>query len=369
MLDYLVVGAGPFGATFARTMTDRGAKVLVVDRRDHLAGNCHTPRDEGGTLIHAYGPHAFHTDDERVWALVNKFGAFNGFQLRVKADASADGTGPLYSFPPNLETYNQLWGSRTWAQAEARIAATREAGDEGSVEGWCLANVGREVYELFIRGYTRKQWGGRDPRDLPASIVRRLKFRRTHDGRHSHSRHHGVPVHGYTELFASMLEGVEVRTGVDYLADRRLLDRLARCVVYTGRPDELFGYRLGPLDYLSLSFVHTQHATDHQGTAVVNNTHADVPHTRTSEHRHFAMDPAGPGQTSPVTVETPAPYTPAAEPYYPVVDEANAALYALYAGEAARAGVLLGGRLGSFRYIDTDRAIAEALALADSRSR
>jgi UDP-galactopyranose mutase len=356
MYDYVIVGCGPYGSTFARQMLDRGRSVLLVDRRDHLAGNCHTVLEEG-IHVHQYGPHLFHTASRQIWEFVKQFGRWKPYIHRGLADAG----GRLYSFPLNMMTYHQLWGVRTWPEARAEIDRTIEPhGNRESIEGWCLANLGREVYEGFIAGYTRKQWR-RDPADLPATIVRRLEFRTTFDDRYFSDPYQGQPADGYTALFETMVDGAEVLLGVDYFEERRILGRLGRRLVYTGRIDEFFGYRHGELDYLSLRFAHERSDHDIQHAAVINYTSADVPWTRVIEHKHFQGAKV---EHSIATREYPQEYDRTKEPFYPVRDPKNVDLYGRYAAEAEQTSVIFGGRLGSYLYLDMDAAIGQALARA-----
>jgi UDP-galactopyranose mutase len=360
MYDYVIVGAGPYGCTFARKASDAGRSVLLVDRRGVVGGNCATSVVDG-VQVHEYGPHLFHTNSEEVWGFVNEFGEFNGYQARILADA---GSGPLYSFPLNLWTFQQLWGVRTGDGARERIARTVDrSGDQGTIEGWCLANIGRELYELFIEGYTRKQWR-RDPATLPAAIVRRLAVRYTFDDRYFGDRYQGIPLLGYTRLFERMVDarGVDRLMDVDFHEDRRILERLGGKLVYTGKVDAYFDYRHGDLEYRTLRFAHARHDGDFQGAAIVNHTSSAVPWTRRVEHKHFL------GIDTPrtvVTTEYPEVYTRESEPYYPILDSENRERYERYR-EAAKGlpRVIFGGRLGTYQYLDMHQVIAQAMAAA-----
>lgn len=355
--DFLVVGAGLSGAVFAREAADAGRRVLVVERRAHVAGNCHTESHDG-IQVHRHGPHLFHTASRGVWDYVRRFAEFRPYRHTCKALFR----GRLYSFPINLLTLHQLWGVTTPEEARARLDAARvPIARPANLEEWALSQVGPELYETFIRGYTAKQWA-RDPRDLPASIVRRLPIRLTFEDRYfpDHDRYEGVPVGGYTPLVERMLDSVEVRLGVDFLADRARLTALADRVVYTGPLDALGDYRFGYLDYRSLRFEQESlPVADFQGGAIVNYTERSVPHTRITEWKH--IDGADTPHTV-ITREYPTDYTGSNEPYYPVNTPENEARRRLYV--AAVADVLLCGRLATYRYLDMDMCVGQALALA-----
>jgi UDP-galactopyranose mutase len=357
--DYVVVGCGMYGSAFARRVAERGRRVLVLERRTHIGGNCFTYNDHG-VEVHAYGPHIFHTSSERIWDFVNRFAPFNDYRHRVAVNFR----GRLFSFPVNLLTLAQLWGVATPAEAEVRLAAARvPIAAPANLEEWALAHVGREVYETFIRGYTAKQWG-RDPRALPASILRRIPIRTTYDDRYFDDTYQGIPREGYTALFHAMLDhpGIRVETGVDFFSDRRRLAGLGRTLVYTGPIDEYFECRLGRLDYRSLRFEHELREGDFQGTAIVNYTAEEVPFTRIAEHKHFA-NPAN--RWTVVSREFPQPYDAGRVPYYPVRDEKNTALYERYRDLADATGAIFGGRLGTYCYYDMHQVLAQALAEAD----
>lgn len=356
MYDYLVVGAGLSGATFAHLAARAGRRVLVVDRRDHLAGNAHTER-VGGVDVHRYGAHIFHTADRAVWEFVTRFGAFLPYHHRVKARHGDR----VYSFPINLMTLHQVFGVATPAEAEAVLAAERvPVADPANLEEYALGQLGERLYRLFVYGYTKKQWG-REPRDLPAAILKRLPVRLTYDDAYFSDPYQGVPADGYTALVGRMLEGVPVELGADYHA---LAGRVrARKVVYTGPVDRFFDYAHGRLEYRSLRFDHqTLGVPDFQGAAVVNYPEYGVPFTRVVEHKHFT---GGRGPGTVVTYEYPADYRETGEPYYPVNDAANTAVYRAYRAAAARRdGVIFLGRLARYAYFDMHQAIAAAMAAA-----
>lgn len=358
--DYLVVGAGLFGSVFAREATDCGKRVLVIDKRDHIAGNCHTPMVEG-IPVHAYGPHCFHTSQKYIWDYVNRFASFNNFTLRVKAHSG----GKLYSLPINLTTMHQVWPDvLTPEQARARIEEQRVSIEKpANLEEHMLAQVGPTLYEMFVKGYTIKQWG-RDPKELPALIIKRLPVRFTMNDRYYHDSHRweGIPIGGYTDMVANMLADIEVRLGIDYLKDRAALREIAEKVLYTGPIDAYFGYALGRLEYRSLRFEHETLQGDFQGNAIINYPETCVPFTRCVEHKHFEMIDT---PSTVITREYPQDYTGSNEPYYPINDEANNALYARYRMLAdLEPGVLFGGRLSSYKYYDMDASLGAALTLA-----
>ncbi len=357
--DYLVVGGGMFGAVFARRAAECGRRVQIIDKRPHVAGNCYTEQI-AGVEVHRYGPHIFHTDNPRVWEFLNRFTQFNHYTHHVRVRRGER----IFSFPINLMTLAQVWGVVTPADAERKLAEARVPCEHPrNLRDWILAQVGEELYELFIRGYTAKQWG-RDPAELPASIIRRLPIRLTYDDRYFGDRFQGIPVGGYTRMFENMLDhdAIDVVLGVDYFEHAQALQAAAEKVVYTGKIDEYFDCRFGELAYRSLRFEHEVLAGDFQGTAIVNYTDAAVPFTRITEHKHFAY------QASPQTVitrEYPADYHRGQIPYYPIRDAANSALYERYRAEAGRQGLLLGGRLATYQYYDMHQVVAQALALAE----
>lgn len=357
--DYLVVGGGMFGAVFARLVAEHGCLVRVIEKRSHIGGNCYTEQREG-IHVHCYGPHIFHTSNHAVWNFVNRFAQFNHFRLRTPVNFR----GRLYSFPINLMTLHQLWGVTTPEEAERRLAKERVPCESPrNLEEWILAQVGREIYEIFIHGYTSKQWG-RDPSELPAAIIRRLPIRLTYNDRYFDDCYEGIPIGGYTRLFENMLdhENIRVETGVDYFEHQKYLQERAERVVYTGKIDEFFNYRFGRLEYRSLRFEHQTLDGDYQGSAIVNHTAADVPHTRITEHKHFAL------MNSPRTVitrEYPDAYDETKIPYYPVRDEKNTRLYERYQELARETGIIFGGRLGTYLYYDMHQVIAQAIHMAE----
>jgi UDP-galactopyranose mutase len=356
--DYVIVGCGMFGCVFARSVADRGKRVLLVDKRDHIGGNCYT-EEVAGVHVHRYGPHIFHTNSTAVWRFVNRFTEFNNYRHRGVVCFGER----LYSFPINLLTLHQMWGVRTPGEAEAKLAAMRiSAGDADDLESWILSQVGRELYETFVRGYTLKQWG-RDPRELPAAIIRRIPIRLTYDDRYFDDLYEGIPRGGYTRMFENMLDhpNISMETGVDYFAEAVRLRGLGETLVYTGKIDQFFDYRYGQLDYRSLRFESEILDHDFQGAAVVNYTDAAVPFTRIVEHKHF--DPQ-PGSRTVITREFPQAYDAGQTPYYPIRDARNMAIYERYRAAATESGVLFGGRLGTYQYYDMHQVVAQAMTLA-----
>ena len=367
MYDYLIVGAGLFGATFARQATDAGRRVLVIDRRHHIAGNVYT-EDVEGIHVHRYGAHIFHTNDRAVWDYVTRFADFNRFTNAPVANYR----GELYSLPFNMYTFNKMWGVVTPEEAAAKIEEQRReiTGEPRNLEEQAVSLVGRDIFEKLVRGYTEKQWG-RDCRDLPAFIIKRLPVRLTFDNNYFNALYQGIPIGGYTRLVEHLLEGVEVRLNSDYLKDRAAWDAMAEQVLYTGPIDAYFGYRLGALEYRSVRFeTELLDIPNFQGNAAVNYTDRETPWTRIIEHKWFEFGKDEAGNDLPKTVisrEYSSEWKPGDEPYYPVNDEKNGALYKKYRQLAdGEQKVIFGGRLGEYRYYDMDQVIAAALRLCEA---
>ena len=360
--DYLIVGSGLFGATFAAEATARGKRCLVIDRRPHIGGNVYTEEREG-IRVHVYGAHIFHTSDERVWQYINRYATFNGY-INSPVARYRD---KLYNLPFNMNTFHGLWHDvYTPAEARARIAeqsAACHTDEPKNLEEHALSMVGRDVYEALIKGYTEKQWG-RPCTELPTSIIKRLPLRFTYDNNYFNDRYQGIPIGGYTPIIERMLEGCDVMLETDYFDFRREHGRIAEKTVFCGMIDEYFGFSLGHLDYRTVTFETEVLDTDnYQGCAVVNYTEAEVPFTRIIEHKHFEYTPS---DKTVISREYPTEWTPSLEPYYPIADERNTALYEAYRALAAKEeDVIFGGRLGSYRYYDMDKVIAAALALSD----
>lgn len=360
MYDYLIVGAGLFGAVAARELADAGEKVLLVERRYHIAGNMYTESREG-IQVHVYGAHIFHTNSKAVWDYVNRFAEFN----RFTNSPVANWHGEIYSLPFNMYTFNRMWGVVTPEEAERIIAGQRGSltGEPRNLEEQAIRLVGRDLYEKLVKGYTEKQWG-RPCSELPAFIIRRLPVRLTYDNNYFDARYQGIPTGGYTAMAERMLEGIEVRLNTDYLQHKAELDAQAGRVIYTGPVDAYFGYRLGPLAYRSVRFeTETLDTGNFQGNAVVNYTDAETPWTRIIEHKWFDPGNAAlPAGKTVISREYSSAWKPGEEPYYPVNDGENNALYARYADLAAKERkTVIGGRLGTYRYYDMDQVIESSL--------
>lgn len=359
---FLIVGAGLYGAVCARELTDAGHRVTVVEKRNHIGGNCYTEYDvQTDCHKHVYGPHIFHTGKEAVWRYMNRFVRFNHYVNRPKVFFKDK----LYSFPINLFTLYQLYGVTTPQEAEAELARHRvPIENPQNMEQWCLAEVGNEIYETFIKGYTIKQWG-LHPRDLPASIIKRLPIRLTFDDNYFTHPYQGIPVGGYTAIFEKMFEGVEVQTGVDFLQDRDHWIEKYDHVIYTGAIDAFFRYSQGVLGYRSLRFEsERKDVADFQGNAIINYTEEDVPYTRIVEHKHFEMNFSK--QQTVITKEYPADWEVGIEPFYPVDSDKNRELFATYRQmtESLAGKVIFGGRLGQYHYLDMDQVVATALEMS-----
>jgi UDP-galactopyranose mutase len=385
--DYLIVGAGLYGAVFARQAKEKGKKVLVVDRREHIAGNVYTEKIEG-INVHKYGAHIFHTNDKTVWEYVNRFAVFNRFTNSPVANYK----GELYSMPFNMYTFNKMWGVVTPEEAAAKIEEQKSEikGEPQNLEEQAISLVGRDIYEKLVKGYTEKQWG-RDCKELPAFIIKRLPVRLTFDNNYFNALYQGIPIGGYTKLVANMLgvtagdngevtttaanisgtgtksQGIiDVKLGVDYLKNKAELDELADKVVYTGAIDEYFGYKLGALEYRSVRFENELlDKPNFQGNAAVNYTDRETPWTRIIEHKWFEFGKDEDGNDLPKTIisrEYSSEWKLGDEPYYPVNDEKNGKLYQEYRKLADEDDkVIFGGRLGEYKYYDMDAVIAAAL--------
>ncbi|MBR6391065.1 MAG: UDP-galactopyranose mutase [Lachnospiraceae bacterium] len=380
MYDYLIVGAGLYGAVCAHELHKKGYSVLVVDKRSHIGGNIYT-EEISGINVHKYGAHIFHTNDTGVWNYVNQFARFN----RYTNSPVANYHGELYSLPFNMYTFNRMWGVTTPDEARMRIEEQRREYVESSarkkgirpedftpdnLEEQAISLVGTDIYEKLVRDYTMKQWG-RPCDELPAFIIRRLPVRFTYDNNYFNALHQGIPTGGYTQIISTMLEGTDVRLDTDYLADRDALNAQARNIIYTGPIDAYFGYELGTLEYRSLRFETEQLRTDnYQGNAVVNYTDADTPFTRIIEHKWFEFGVDRDGQPVPGTVisrEYSLEWHPGEESYYPVNDRKNTALYEQYRKKAdMETSVIFGGRLGEYKYYDMDQVIDRALERVSS---
>lgn len=362
MFDYLVVGSGLYGAIFACEAKKKGKKVLVIDKRPNVAGNIYTEKIEG-INVHKYGAHIFHTNNKKVWEYVNQYAIFNRFTNSPVANYK----GELYSLPFNMYTFNKMWGVVTPEEAVAKIEEQRKEikGEPANLEEQAISLVGRDIYEKLIKGYTEKQWG-RDCKDLPSFIIKRLPVRLTFDNNYFNALYQGIPVGGYTKMIENLLEGIEVRLNVDYLENKEELDQLAEKVVYTGPIDAYFDYKLGYLEYRSVRFENELlEKPNFQGNAAVNYTDRETPWTRIIEHKWFEFGKDEDGNDLPKTYisrEFSSEWKPGDEPYYPVNDEKNSELYAKYKDLADQENkVIFGGRLGEYKYYDMDATVASVL--------
>lgn len=363
--DYLVVGAGLYGAVFAQQMAEKGKKVLVIDKRNHIAGNVYTEKVEG-INFHKYGAHIFHTNNADVWNYVNRFAIFNRFTNAPVANYK----GELYSLPFNMYTFNKMWGVVTPEEAQKVIEEQRKEiqGEPQNLEEQAISLVGRDIYEKLIKGYTEKQWG-RDCKDLPAFIIKRLPVRMVFDNNYFNALYQGIPVGGYTKMVQNMLNGIEVKLGVDYLENKDYYNSLADKIVFTGAIDAYFNYSLGNLEYRSVRFENEiLDIPNFQGNAAVNYTDRETPWTRIIEHKWFEFGKDEFGNDLPKTIiskEYSSEWKPGDEPYYPVNDERNGNLYTMYKILAEKEEkVIFGGRLGEYKYYDMDQVIAASLELS-----
>jgi UDP-galactopyranose mutase len=352
--DYLIAGAGFFGCICAHELHMAGKKVLVVESRSHIGGNCYT-EERDGINIHTYGPHIFHTSNERIWKWINQFAEFNDFKL----SAVANYKGEIYSLPFSMWTFSKMWGISSPEEAKSIIEQQgSEISDPNNLEEQAIKLVGKDIYEKLIKGYTKKQWM-KDPKDLPKEIIKRLPVRFTYDNNYFYDRYQGIPIGGYTRIFEKLLDGIEVRLGTDYLADEMPEHGKA---IFTGPIDRFFGYRHGRLEYKTTRFENKRIESQNiQGTAMVNYTDEETPYTRTIEHRHFEKCES---DVSWLTYEYPHPYVPEkTEPYYPVNDQENNKIHSLYKkdAESIKDRVLFGGRLGEYKYYDMHQVIESAL--------
>lgn len=349
--DYLIVGAGFFGAICARELTNSGYKCLVIDKRNHIGGNCYT-EEKDNINIHIYGPHIFHTSNEEVWTWINKYTKFNNFTLRPVANYK----GEIYSLPFNMWTFSKLWNIQYPDQAKKIITKqSKHILEPTNLEEQAIKLVGTDVYEKLIKGYTQKQWG-RDPKQLPKEIIKRLPVRFNYDNNYFNDKYQGIPVGGYTQIFEKLLDGIEVKLGVDQFT----FGINYKKIIYTGAIDEFYNYKFGRLEYKTQNFIHRRlNRENYQGTAMMNYTDINIPYTRTIEHKHFE------NSESPVTWitwEKPIPYTNKTEPLYPVNDSKNNTMYEQYKLLASQeSNIIFGGRLAEYKYYDMHQVIASAL--------
>lgn len=355
-IDYLIVGAGLFGATFAYEANKRGKKCMIIERRHHIGGNVYCEKIED-INVHTYGAHIFHTNNRQIWEYVNQFTEFNRF---VNAPI-ANYHGEIYNLPFNMNTFNKLWGVITPEQAKQKIAEQKSAhvNEPKNLEEQAISLVGRDIYEKLIKGYTEKQWG-RDATKLPAFIIKRLPVRFTYDNNYFNDRYQGIPLKGYNGIVEKMLENIEVKLNADYFDDKERYDNLCEKVVFTGMIDEFYGYKYGPLEYRSLRFDNEVLDTDnYQGNAVVNYTDAKTPYTRIIEHKHFEF---GTQPKTVITKEYPREWQQGDEPYYPINDQKNSEVFQKYKDAAmGEDKVIFGGRLADYKYYDMHQIIYHAL--------
>jgi UDP-galactopyranose mutase len=360
MYDYLIIGSGLFGSVCARELTDLGYKCLVIEKRNHIGGNCYTENDNG-IHIHKYGPHIFHTSNENIWNYINRFAQFNNFRYNPRVRYKNQ----LYSFPINLLTLYQVYGVTTPHEAQLKLDSVKISIDNPrNLEDWVLSQVGPEIYDIFIKGYTTKQWGT-DPKNLPTSIIRRLPIRLNFDENYYFDKYQGIPIGGYTQIFEKLLDGIEVKLNTDYFESRGYFNSIADKIIYTGPIDRFYDYKFGELEYRSLDFkIDRYDIPDYQGAAGINYTDVEIPYTRKIEHKHFEPDSSAFKKSyTIVTTEFPKQWTTEREPYYPINDDKNNTIYKKYSELAALEDkFIFGGRLANYKYYDMHQVIGEALA-------
>jgi UDP-galactopyranose mutase len=352
--DYLIVGAGMFGCTFANIAKQNGKKCLIIDKRNHIGGNCYTENIEG-INVHMYGPHIFHTNNDDVWKFINQFADFNNFVTNVKAINN----GKMYSLPFNMNTFYEIWGVTSPEEAKNIIEKQKFQGKPKNLEEQALCLVGQDVYETLIKTYTSKQWGT-DPKNLPAFIIKRLPVRFTFDNNYYYDKHQGIPIGGYTALFEKMIDGIDVKLNTDYFSDRELFNNMANKIVYTGCIDEFFDYEFGELEYRSLIFdTKVLDKENHQGNALINLCDNSEKYTRCVEHKHFEKNNSN---KTVITYEYPVKYEKGMVPYYPINDERNQEIYYMYKEKAKNTeNVIFGGRLAEYKYMDMHVVISSAI--------
>ncbi len=355
MYDYVIVGSGFFGATFARIATDNGKTCLVIDSRNHIGGNAYSENIDG-IEVHKYGPHIFHTNDDDIWNFINRFTQFNNYIHTPKAIAN----GRVYSLPFNMHTFSEMWNCTSPSQALEIINSQRFDGNPTNLEEQALSLVGKDIYELLIKGYTAKQWC-KDPKELPAFIIKRLPLRFTFDNNYFNDKYQGIPIEGYTKIFENMLNGIEVKLNVNYFENKEYFDSLGKKIVFTGKIDEYFDYEFGELEYRTLDFVHETHNTDnYQGISQMNYCDMNVPWTRIVEHKHFNKSKVN---HTIITKELPTVWSKDKIPYYPINDTLNQLKYQKYRDKADTLNnVIFGGRLSEYRYMDMHQVIGSSMA-------
>lgn len=353
--DFLIVGSGLFGSVFAHEATKAGKKCLIIEKRNHIGGNCYTENIDN-INIHKYGPHIFHTNDKKIWDWVQQFGEFNQYKHSPKVNYK----GEMYSFPINLLTLNKLWGVTTPEEAIEKLEEVKIKCDNPiNLEDWILSQVGNDIYETFIKGYTKKQWN-KDPKELPSSIIKRLPIRTNYNDNYFFDKYQGIPIDGYTNLFKNMLKGIDILTNIDYFNEKEKWDSMANHIVFTGKIDEFFDYKFGELEYRSLEFVEEKHnIEDYQGCSIVNYTDLEIPQTRITEHKHFDNTKSN---VTWITKEYPKNYKNGDIPYYPINDEKNNEMYRKYKNLVdSQSNVIFGGRLSEYKYYDMHQIIGSAL--------
>jgi len=356
-IDYLVVGCGLFGSTFARIKAELGYKLLVIDKRNHIGGNCFTEKIHN-INVHKYGPHIFHTNNYEVWKFINRFSEFINYQHRIKVNYKNN----IYSFPINLSTMNQIWGVKTPEEAANKIKSFRKKENANNLEDFALSEMGEELYEIFIKGYTKKQWN-KKPTELPSSLIKRIPFRLNYDDRYYNDKYQGVPVNGYTAIFERMLDHPNIRLEIntDFFENKKELLNCSEKIIYTGQIDQFYDYAFGELEYRSLRFesqVFDQE--DFQGISIMNYTDESIPFTRIVEHKHFEGIKTN---KTVITKEYPEDYSANKIPYYPINDEKNNSLYKKYINLDSK-NVVFGGRLGEYQYRDMHQIIGSAMLFA-----
>jgi UDP-galactopyranose mutase len=361
--NYLIVGAGLFGSTFAYEMAKKGKKCLIIDSRKHIGGNCYTEQKDH-INIHTYGPHIFHTNNEKIWDWINQFTKFNNYKHSPKVFYK----NKFYSFPINLFTLHQLWGVNNPTEAEQILNSKKtKIENPSNLEEWILSQVGEEIYYTFIYGYTKKQWN-KEPKNLPAFIIKRLPIRLNFDDNYFYDKFQGIPIGGYTQIFNKLLQGIEVRTNVDYFKNKNYFNSIAEKVVFSGKIDEYFNYEFGELEYRSLHFENLLiEKNDFQGNSIVNYTEYHIPYTRITEHKHFESSNSN---VTWITKEYPKNYEKKDVPYYPINDERNNKIYDLYKQKSLNhKNIIFGGRLGNYKYYDMHQIIGQALkAVEDEKN-
>lgn len=354
MYDYCIVGTGLFGSIFAREMTDRGYKCIVIDKRNHIGGNCFTQK-KNNIDIHVYGPHIFHTSNEKIWKYINKYCEFNHFTYRPKVNYK----NKLYSFPLNLFSLYQIWDVKNPIEAKKKLEEVKiKIPNPNNLEEWILSEVGEEIYQIFFYGYTKKQWGC-DPKDLPSSIIKRLPIRLTMDDNYFNDCYQGIPKNGYTEIFEKLLNGIDIKLNTNFHDDKNFFETTCSKIVYTGALDELFNYQLGNLEWRSLKFENEiLNIEDLQGNAAINFTEENIPYTRIIEHKHFTFTKT---DTTIITKEYPNKWSIEKEKFYPINNFLNNCLYEKYRNMIDFSKYIIGGRLADYKYYDMHQVIASAL--------